>query len=356
MMLVAAHAAMSAQDIEQTAAPILYEGGDSYVWQYEHQEDYSNFYVSLYNSVSIENADESPATIYYRCVRDGNEVDWQVYTGDPIFNHGLGESTLEVYAIADGKLQSDVVTKNLYYYDDLLYEAYLVDGIHYYHQAQSWNWDWQDPVWEVMVCSRKESNLFSPPYSGELVIPSEIQPRDYLDSFTVTEIRNGAFAATFNTPCNITGVVLPSTIRSVGESAFSGCASLKRIAIHAVTPPDAYDVFWEGYDQDSYGYYNYIGSSEAQLYEQVTLFVPNESLDAYANHQEWSRFAHIVPFIGAGPGDVDGDGEIGISDTSYLVDMLLNGEELPAYYDVDGDGEVGISDISALIDMLLGNP
>ncbi|MBR2083745.1 MAG: hypothetical protein IJ879_03840, partial [Muribaculaceae bacterium] len=61
-------------------------------------------------------------------------------------------------------------------------------------------------------------------------------------------------------------------------------------------------------------------------------------------------------FIGAGPGDVDGDGEIGISDTSYLVDMLLNGEELPAYYDVDGDGEVGISDISALIDMLLGNP
>ena len=351
MMLVAANAAMSAQDMEQTAAPVLYEGGDSRVWQHENQEDYSNFYVSVYNCVSIENADEAPVTIYFRHDKGYGESDWQIYIGDPIYNPGLGESTLEVYAVAEGKLPSETVSTRLYYYDDFLYEAFLVDGVHYYHENRQWDWDYSNR--EVLVCSRKESNLYSQPYSGELVIPSEILFRD-MDDFTVTGIRNGALAATFSTPCDITGVELPGTITWVGESAFAGCAGLKRITIHAVTPPDAGGLFWEGYDQDSYGYYDYIGCSEAQLYEQVALFVPNGSLEDYRTHDEWGKFSRIVPFIGAGPGDVDGDGAIGIDDVTNLIDQLLNGEELPAYVDVDGDGTVDISDVTALIDMLLG--
>lgn len=355
MLLLAAHAAMSAQDIEQTAAPILYEGGDSHVWQNESQEDYSNFYVSVYNCVSIENADEAPATIYFRHIKNSGETEWQVYTGDPIYNPGMGESTLEVYAVADGKLQSDVVTMHLYYYDDFLYEAFLVDGIHYYHESRQWDWEYPSLNFEVMVCSRKESSLYSPSYSGELVIPSEILPRDHIDYFTVTEIRNRALAATFSNPCDITSVVLPSTIRSVGESAFAGCASLKRITVHAVTPPDAGDLFWEGYDHDSYGYYDYIGCSEAQLYEQIKLFVPNESLNDYVNHYEWGKFAHIVPFIGAGPGDINGDGSIGMDDLTAIINKLLSGEELPAYNDVNGDGATGMDDLTVLINMLLTN-
>ncbi len=55
-------------------------------------------------------------------------------------------------------------------------------------------------------------------------------------------------------------------------------------------------------------------------------------------------------------GDVDNDGEVGISDVSALCDYLLNGDatglNLQAA-DVDDDGEIGISDVSELIDMLL---
>ena len=55
-------------------------------------------------------------------------------------------------------------------------------------------------------------------------------------------------------------------------------------------------------------------------------------------------------------GDVDMDGEIGISDVSALIDYLLSGDatgiDLDAA-DVDGDSEVAIADVSALIDMLL---
>jgi hypothetical protein len=52
-------------------------------------------------------------------------------------------------------------------------------------------------------------------------------------------------------------------------------------------------------------------------------------------------------------GDVDGDNEVGISDVSALVDLLLNGGEMPKAADCDNDGEYGISDVSALVDYLL---
>ena len=52
-------------------------------------------------------------------------------------------------------------------------------------------------------------------------------------------------------------------------------------------------------------------------------------------------------------GDVDGDNEVGISDVSALVDLLLNGGEMPTAADCDNDGEYGISDVSALVDYLL---
>ena len=52
-------------------------------------------------------------------------------------------------------------------------------------------------------------------------------------------------------------------------------------------------------------------------------------------------------------GDVDRDGEVGISDVSTLIDILLNNSPAPGQADCDLDGEIGISDVSALIDYLL---
>ena len=83
--------------------------------------------------------------------------------------------------------------------------------------------------------------------------------------------------------------------------------------------------------------------------------MPQESLEAYRAHSGWNRFRHIVPFIGGGPGDINGDGNVAISDATNLIDMLLGGDELPAWADVDGDGSVSIKDVTALIDMLLGS-
>jgi surface protein len=55
-------------------------------------------------------------------------------------------------------------------------------------------------------------------------------------------------------------------------------------------------------------------------------------------------------------GDVDGDGDVSISDVSLLIDYLLSGSATDfnlAGADADQDGEVGIADASAIIDYLL---
>ncbi len=137
---------------------------------------------------------------------------------------------------------------------------------------------------------------------------------------------------------DVTSVTLGESVSLIGEGAFC-CASMTDMTCSAFVPPAASIIF---------------GVDDSGLYDQVKLYVPNESLDAYRAHREWGKFTHIVPFIGAGPGDINGDGSIAIGDVSSVIDLLLDGGDLPAYCDVNGDGEVTIADVSALIDMPLG--
>jgi len=54
------------------------------------------------------------------------------------------------------------------------------------------------------------------------------------------------------------------------------------------------------------------------------------------------------------PGDVNGDGEVNISDISDVISVILAGNKADvALADVNGDGEVNISDINAIIDLIL---
>ncbi len=52
------------------------------------------------------------------------------------------------------------------------------------------------------------------------------------------------------------------------------------------------------------------------------------------------------------PGDVNGDGEVSVSDVNAVIDIILMDGSLPSA-DVNGDGEVTVSDINALINLIL---
>ena len=173
---------------------------------------------------------------------------------------------------------------------------------------------------------------------------------------TITHIGDGAFACcnyltSINIPSSVisigdnafemtslTDIVIPESVTIIGCAAFRSCHELKSMTCIAVTPQDVESIF---------------GESGPDLYKNVKLYVPMESLGAYRAHEEWGKFTHIVPFIGAGPGDVNGDGKLSIGDVTGLIDVLLTGGELPAYCDVNGDGKVSIGDVTELINMLL---
>ena len=53
-------------------------------------------------------------------------------------------------------------------------------------------------------------------------------------------------------------------------------------------------------------------------------------------------------------GDVNGDGNVNITDVTALIDILLSSSETSAAADVNGDSSVNITDVTALIDLLLG--
>lgn len=348
LLTVAATATMSALAQEQTAAPEvvinpnLYEHhGFSFIY-----DNCNEYYIDRYNEVTFENNDEAEATIYYRIVNYSDI--WSEYNGEPLFGY---ISRVEAYAVAEGKLPSEIVSANLFYDVFLEHITCVVDGIHYYIRVDDmWNWGYFSS--EASVCSRKESGLYSPRYPEDIVIPSELVC-DLPNSYVVTEIQEAAFASTSDYSCDIVSVELPNTIVQIWPSAFAGCTHLKRMTIHALTPPDANKLFKYDSSDEDYNYFNQIGYDGNQLYEQVSLFVPNDALEDYRNHAEWGKFTRIVPFIGAGPGDLNGDGKLSINDVTELIDLLLNGEDLPAYCDVNGDGNITINDITALINMVL---
>ena len=150
----------------------------------------------------------------------------------------------------------------------------------------------------------------------------------------------GSYAFAF---CDkVTNVSIGESVTSIGGYAFHLCAELTSMVCHSATPPAVNGNLVSSYN-------------DAAFYERATLYVPNESLEAYRAHQEWGKFSRIVPFIGTGPGDVNGDGSVSVGDATNLIDELLSGGDLPAWMDVNGDGNVSIGDVTALIDMLLSS-
>ena len=149
---------------------------------------------------------------------------------------------------------------------------------------------------------------------------------------SVTSIGNGAFALS-----SLTSIVIPESVTRIGRAIIE-FTEIRSMTCFAVTPPDIVCVFNE---------------HEDHRYDELTLYVPMESLEAYRAHEEWGKLTHIVPFLGAGPGDINGDGKLSITDVASLIDQLLADGELPDYCDVNGDGKVSINDVTFLIDMLL---
>ncbi len=129
-------------------------------------------------------------------------------------------------------------------------------------------------------------------------------------------------------------VTIPASVTSIASWALEN-GSLMTVNCLATTPPTVSDGF------------------ASSTYTSATLLVPQASIEAYRSANGWSKFVNIK---GIQAGDPDGDGVLGVSDATAIIDYLLNGSS-GAFYsvnaDVDGDGVVGVADVTAIIDSIL---
>ena len=223
-------------------------------------------------------------------------------------------------------------------------------------------------------------------------------------------------AKTFEGCTALQSVVLPSTLTYLAEQAFFNCENLKSVTCLAATPPAMYNynsecfaystymdgkLFVPGASIDRYqstDWWNLFSNINALMslnetsltlergrtFSLVPTLAPGFATGAtvswhssdpavvtvtddgliraialgeafiYASLQGEEAACKVVVIAGeAIPGDIDGDGQVGIADISTLIDLILAGTFDPSLHDVDGDGQVGIADVSALIDMIL---
>ena len=171
---------------------------------------------------------------------------------------------------------------------------------------------------------------------SEIVIP-----------YSVKTICNGAFAN-----CkNLISVTLSEGIVCIGSEAFKNCCNLKSINL-----PEGLETI---------GYYAFSGCNSL---EELTIPASYKANDAYpfgySTRTTLIVFAgsdaqRVAEYFGYGyeliakAGDVDGDGEVTVSDALAVLRMAAKLAEptksTGASYDFDGDGHVSVSDALAIL-------
>ena len=116
-----------------------------------------------------------------------------------------------------------------------------------------------------------DSKLVNRKYYGKEVIPSEFT--HYAQTYQVVGIKSYAF----NYSDKLKSIVIPQTVTTIGEDAFTGCSILESITCKAKTPPEIRDLF-AGY--------------MSQYFQEIR--VPQSSVDAYKNALGWSSYADYI--------------------------------------------------------------
>ena len=166
--------------------------------------------------------------------------------------------------------------------------------------------------------------------------------------------------------------IIPNTVTTIGEAAFAQCSNLHRINIPNSVTAIGDDAFAWCYSL--YSVYCYINDPSAismgknvfnkigydELYPGCVLYVPYGTANAYQANRNWYPcFWQIVEMDNETVlrGDVNGDGDVNISDINVVVNIILGAtmnDETMERADVNGDHQVNIADLNEIINIILG--
>ena len=157
-----------------------------------------------------------------------------------------------------------------------------------------------------------------------------------LTSITIPNSVTSILGRAFRGCISLTSITIPNSVTSIGNVAFYLCSGLTSVIVE-----------WDMPITIESGVFSY-------HHQNVTLYVPKGSKDAYQTASVWQDFKEIVEIS---KGDLNGDNEYNISDIILLIDMItVNGDDgFVATYiaDVNSDGEVDIADIIAIINLMI---
>lgn len=214
------------------------------------------------------------------------------------------------------------------------------------------------------------------------------------NAFRVEEYDEETWELINDTNTKLTGITIPDNVEVIQMAAFLGCVNLRTIDLNNVRRVD-YATFIGCINLEEihirvpaaemqFGWAVFNRTTEMRAHDviQATIYVPKGELqnyiDKYANPYDfedeyamiWEENVLYDFYIdgrlkeeGDGPtpgipGDVDGNGQVGIADVADMTDYLLGNSDssfIDANADVDGDGRITIADVAEIIDQLLGN-
>lgn len=184
-------------------------------------------------------------------------------------------------------------------------------------------------------------------YTGKIKIPSEVKWNGKKKK--VVEIGDYAFDCcyelksvsipssvyyigrfAFSDCCNLESIIIPSSVNSIGISAFSECKALKNVYCQAVNVPETHSSAFNN-----------------SPIENMTLYVPGESMNAYKTTDPWSGFGKFQTLTtgiektetAAKPMITTADGQIavsGLSGNATIQVLSLDGKLLDSTNATDG--------------------
>lgn len=148
---------------------------------------------------------------------------------------------------------------------------------------------------------------------------------------SVTSIGEYAFSGCVN----LSSVTIPNSVTSIGNYAFSNCGNLTSVASKMKTPIN-------------------IESKTFTNSYNATLYVPKGSKSAYEEADYWKEFNEIVE-IEYLIGDADGNEKVDGSDINTVVDHILKGKTKSFIFtnaDANGDYKVNAADIVKIVNVI----
>ena len=244
------------------------------------------------------------------------------YVGESIFAGCTNLETVYSYSTTPFDITSPIFTPNTA-------TLYVPAGcLSAYLNAQGWS-DFSNIVemaepfeiligginYELNPNTHEAMVLYKWRYAGDITIPSSVSFED--QTYAVTSIYRYAFTA-----MDVTSITLPEGMTTIGEGAFSSCASLTNATLPSTLTNVEFNIFYKcshletvycyattppAVVNNEYGATILIGTPNT-----ATLYVPAGSLSAYQNAPGWSDFSNIV--------------EMEAAPIVYGDNMIINGD------------------------------